>query len=87
MERENERIVSLFRNGPNQALRIPHDFEMPGTKPGTKVVLRRESATRLVIETIPKRGLDMLLAEWAKDPYTEEIPQIKDPPLEPEDIF
>lgn len=27
-----ERSVSLFRNGRNQALRIPRDLEMPGEK-------------------------------------------------------
>ena len=52
-----ERTVSLFRNGRNQAVRIPREFELPGTE----AVMRREG-DRLVIEPVAKRTLTSLLA-------------------------
>jgi antitoxin VapB len=74
------RIVSLFRNGRNQSVRIPVEFELPGTK----AIMRRDG-DRLVIEAVRKRGLAELLRSW--EPLDEEFPEIKDLPLEPEDIF
>jgi antitoxin VapB len=40
-----ERRVKLFRNGRNQAVRIPREFELPG-----KDALMRKEGERLVIE-------------------------------------
>jgi antitoxin VapB len=78
---QNEsRIVSLFRNGRNQSVRIPVEFELPGTK----AIMRREG-DRLVIEPVRKRGLAELLHSW--EPLDEDFPEIKDAPLDPEDIF
>jgi len=74
------RIVSLFRNGRNQSVRIPVEFELPGTK----AIMHREG-DRLIIEAVRKRGLAELLNSW--EPLDEEFPEIKDFPLEPEDIF
>jgi antitoxin VapB len=74
------RVVNLFRNGRNQAVRIPVEFELPGTK----AIMRRDG-DRLVIEAVRKRGLSELLRSW--EPLDEEFPEIKDLPLEPEDIF
>src|SRR5436309_910182 len=51
------RRVRLFRNGRNQALRIPRDLELPGKE----AILRPEEG-RLVIEPVVKRGLLGLLA-------------------------
>lgn len=76
----DSRIVSLFRNGRNQSVRIPVEFELPGTK----AVMRREG-DRLIIEAVRKRGLAELLNAW--EPLDEEFPEIKDLPPEPEDIF
>lgn len=48
------RLVSLFRNGANQAVRIPKEFELPGKN----AVIRREG-NRLIIEpavAMPKKG-------------------------------
>jgi antitoxin VapB len=42
-----ERRVSLFRNGRNQAVRIPRSFELPGRE----VVMRKEG-DRLIIEPV-----------------------------------
>lgn len=44
------RQVRLFRNGANQAVRIPKEFELPGKE----AVLHREG-NRLVIEPLPSK--------------------------------
>lgn len=41
------RTVSLFRNGSNQAVRIPKEFELPG-----KEVVMRQVGNTLVIEPV-----------------------------------
>ena len=51
-----QRHVRLFRNGRNQAVRIPVEFELPGDE----AVIRRDG-DRLVIEQVRKRGLVALL--------------------------
>lgn len=51
-----ERPFKFFRNGTNQAVRIPRDLEFP-VEGGT---MRREG-TRLIIETRPKRTLEEVL--------------------------
>jgi len=43
------RTASLFRNGRNQAVRIPREFELPGSQ----VLLKKEGG-RLLIEPIPE---------------------------------
>jgi antitoxin VapB len=55
-EKETGREVSLFRNGANQALRIPRRFELPGTS----ATLTREGET-LVIRPAPPRSFLSLL--------------------------
>ncbi|MGI8547007.1 MAG: antitoxin [Gemmatimonadaceae bacterium] len=52
-----ERLVRLFRNGRNQALRIPREFELAGDE----AILRQEG-DRLIIEPVVKRGLLAVLA-------------------------
>lgn len=52
-----ERHVRLFRNGRNQALRIPREFELEGEE----AIIRRED-DRLVIEPVRKKGLLATLA-------------------------
>ena len=74
------RNVKLFRNGRNQAVRIPVDFELPGHE-----ALMHRDGDRLVIEPAPKRGLSALLAEL--EPVDERFPDIADPAPEPERIF
>lgn len=46
------RHVRFFRNGRNQAIRIPREFEMDAEE----AIIRREEG-RLVIEPIRKKGL------------------------------
>ena len=54
---ETERHVRLFRNGRNQALRIPREFELEGDE----AVLRKEG-DRLIIEPVRKGRLLAVLA-------------------------
>ena len=75
-----ERYVKLFRNGRNQAVRIPREFELPGHD----AVMRKEGE-KLVIEVAPKKSVLELLASW--EPLGEEVPVIPDLPAEPVDIF
>ncbi|MFO1419935.1 MAG: antitoxin [Candidatus Competibacteraceae bacterium] len=76
-----ERRARLFRNGRNQAVRIPREFELPGSE----VIIRKEG-NRLIVEPVKKpSGLAELLASW--EPLDEEFPEIEDPPVQPEDIF
>lgn len=71
-----ERVVKLFKNGRNQAVRIPREFELPGNE----AILRKEGE-RLVIEPKPKRSLLEILKTL--EPIDEELPEIDDPPPEP----
>jgi antitoxin VapB len=64
-----QRHVRLFRNGRNQAVRIPREFELPGED----AILRKEG-DRLVIEPAPPRSLLALLATL--DPIEEDFPVI-----------
>jgi antitoxin VapB len=76
-----ERHVKLFRNGRNQAVRIPREFELPGED----AIMRRDG-DKLIIEPNPKKGSVLeLLATW--EPSEEEPFDIYDPPTKPEDIF
>ena len=76
-----ERHVSLFRNGRNQAVRIPREFELAGTE-----AIMRKEGKRLIIEPVPPRNkLLLLLAGW--EPMDEDIPEVADTPPAPEDLF
>ena len=77
---EAVRHVKLFRNGRNQALRIPVDFELPGTE----AVLHRDG-NRLIIEPMAGGELASLLDSWGAAGDT--LPDIDDPALPPKDIF
>lgn len=76
---ETERCVRLFRNGRNQALRIPRDLELPGRE----AILRKEG-DRLVVEPLARRSLLSILATLK--PIAEEIPPIDSLPAEPVDL-
>ena len=75
-----ERHVRLFRNGRNQALRIPREFELKGNE-----AIIRKDGSRLIIEPVKKTGLLELLAGW--EPLADNFPEISDKPVEAEDIF
>ncbi len=71
-----ERSVKLFRNGRNQAVRIPREFELPGVD-----AIMRKDGDRLVIEPVKKLGLLDLLKSLK--PIEDEFPDIEDRPAEP----
>ncbi len=73
------RYVRLFRNGRNQAVRIPVEFELPGSE----AIMHRDG-DRLVIEPARKRGLVALLKTMK--PLQEDFPEIDDPVPAPEKV-
>jgi antitoxin VapB len=75
-----QRKVRLFRNNRNQAIRIPVEFELPGTE----AIIRRDG-NRLIIEPVAKQGLAALLDSWT--PMEDIFPEIEDLPPAPRDIF
>ena len=74
-----ERHVRLFKNGRNQAVRIPREFELPGED----AIIRKEGQ-RLIIEPAPPDSLLAILATLAS--LDEEFPPIEDGPAEPVDL-
>ncbi|MEA2950992.1 MAG: antitoxin VapB [Alphaproteobacteria bacterium] len=76
----NQRHVKLFRNGRNQAVRIPVEFELPGDE----AIMHRDG-DRLVIEPVRKRGILALLATMK--PLDEDFSEIEDRPPAAENIF
>lgn len=74
-----ERHVKLFKNGRNQAVRIPREFELPGED-----AIMRKEGQRLIIEPAPPRSLLALLATLPT--LEEEFPPIDDTAAEPVDL-
>ena len=66
---KEERHVKLFRNGRNQAIRIPREFELEGDE----AILRKEG-DRLVLEPIRKGRLLATLRSMT--PLDEHFPDI-----------
>ena len=75
------RHARLFRNGRNQAVRIPREFELAAEE----VTIFREDH-RLIIEPV---GRLPSLAEVLSrlEPLEEDFPEIADPPSQPEDLL
>ena len=71
-----ERHVKLFKNGRNQAVRIPREFELPGNE----AVMRKEGV-RLIIEPVEPKSLLAVLATL--QPLDEEFPPIPELPVKP----
>ena len=70
-----ERHVRLFKNGRNQAMRIPREFELPG-----KNALMRKEGDWLIIEPArPKSLLAVLATLW---PLDEEFPPSRELPVD-----
>jgi antitoxin VapB len=74
------RHVRLFRNGRNQAVRIPVEFELPGDE----AIMHRDGG-RLMIEAVRKRGLLTLLKTMK--PLDEDFREIDDPVPAPEPML
>jgi antitoxin VapB len=73
----SERHVRLFRNGRNQAIRIPREFELAGDE-----AIIHKQGNRLIIEPVRKGQLVSLLASL--EPLSDTFPDIDEdlPPLE-----
>ncbi len=71
-----ERRVKLFKNGRNQAVRIPREFELPGQD-----AVVRKDGERLIIEPYPPQSLLSLLATLS--PLDEDFSPMDDAPPEP----
>jgi antitoxin VapB len=67
--------VSLFRNGSNQAVRIPKEFELQGCH-----ATLRKDGNALILEPIMQKTLLEVLAEL--EPLTESLPEFDDLPPE-----
>jgi antitoxin VapB len=75
----SERHVKLFKNGRNQAVRIPREFELPGGD-----AIMRKEGDKLIIEPVLSRSLLAALATLPD--LDEDFPGISDPPPEPVEI-
>lgn len=79
---QTERHVKLFKNGRNQAVRIPREFELPGDE-----AIMRKEGDRIVIEPSRRNQKTRLLAWLAtQEPIDEDFGEIADPPPEPVDF-
>jgi len=78
---EEARHVRLFRNGRNQALRIPRDLELEGDE----AIVRKEG-DRLVVEPVRSRSLLSILSTL--EPLDEPFPNVDEdlPPLDDVDL-
>lgn len=74
-----ERHVRVFRNGRNQAVRIPREFEFPGDE-----AIMRKEGDRLIIEPAPPKSLLAVLSMLT--PLREDFPAIHDLPPDPTDL-
>jgi antitoxin VapB len=72
------RHVKLFRNGRNQAVRIPRAFELPGDD----AIIRKEGE-RLIIEPVPPKSLLAVLQSLST--LEEDFPAPQDGPAKPAD--
>jgi antitoxin VapB len=74
---EEQRHVRLFRNGRNQAVRIPREFELDGDE-----AIMHKEGHRLILEPVRKGRLLALLDTL--EPLDEPFPEIDEdlPPLD-----
>ena len=75
----SERHVKVFKNGRNQAIRIPREFEFSGEE-----AIMRKEGDRLIIEPAPPKSLLAVLATLA--PLHEDFPPILDLPPDSVDL-
>jgi antitoxin VapB len=73
------RQVRVFRNGRNQAVRIPREFEFPGNE-----AMMRKDGDRLILEPVPPKSLLAVLATLS--PVKQEFPPVADLPAEPVEL-
>jgi antitoxin VapB len=76
------RRVRLFKNGRNQAVRIPREFELPGDE----ALLYKDSQGRLVLEPSQPKDIFAFLATLTPLSDEDALPEIPRPPAEPFDL-
>jgi len=76
---ESTRNARLFRNGRNQAIRIPKEFELPGTEARV-----RKEGDALIITPVKERSLLSTLRSLR--PIDEDFPRIDELPAEEVDL-
>ncbi len=74
-----ERRVKLFKNGRNQAVRIPREFELPGDE-----AIMRKEGDRLILEPAQPTSLLAVLARLQA--LDEEFPSIAELPVDPVEL-
>lgn len=74
-----ERHVKVFKNGRNQAVRIPREFEF-----SSEEAIMRKEGDRLIIEPAPPKSLLAVLATLT--PLRDDFPPIQDLPPDPVDL-
>jgi len=74
-----ERHVKIFKNGRNQAVRIPREFELR-----TQNAVMRKEGERLIIEPAPPKSLLSVLA--GLQPLQEDFPPVADSSPDPVDF-
>lgn len=74
-----ERHVKLFKNGRNQAVRIPREFELPGDE----AIMRKDGDNLIITPAQPKSLLAVLATLERLD---EEFPPIAELPVDPVEI-
>jgi antitoxin VapB len=74
-----ERHVRLFRNGRNQALRIPRDLELPG-----RAATLRKEGSRLIVE--PVAGPSLLAVLAGLEPLDDDFPPVPRARAEPVEL-
>jgi len=80
MQQGDFRYVSLFRNGRNQAIRIPKEFELASSE----AIIRRQGEY-LVIEPVAPRSLLNFLKN--QSPQDEAFPDLDDALPNDESVF
>ena len=76
-----ERRVRLFKNGQNQAVRIPREWELPGAE-----AVMRKDGDRLIIEPAGPSSLLALLDTLDELGEGEWVPEIEDSLPEPVEL-
>ena len=78
----HEREARIFRNGRNQAVRIPREFEFSGER-----VIMRKIGKRLILEPAPQRKLADILGDLSPLPANETLPDVDNmEPLDPDPL-
>jgi antitoxin VapB len=75
----NQRHIKLLKDGRNQVVRIPREFEFPGDD----VIIRKEGQ-RVIVEAAPPRSLLAVLARLR--PVDEGFPAVEDHVPSPVDL-